>query len=51
MTTNHAAYWAALLARHRAYIAAGCISPIGVKRAGVGKRKQDEEQEPSDAHD
>lgn len=41
---NYAAYWAALLARHRALIAAGCISPVGVKRVVLGKR----EDEPSD---
>lgn len=42
--TDYTAYWAELLARHRAYIAAGCISPIGVVRVNVGKRKQEEEQ-------
>lgn len=49
MTTqpNYAAHWAALLAKHRAYITAGCISPIGVHRAGVKKANDDaDEQRP-----
>lgn len=44
MLDNYAAYWAALLARHRAYVAASLISPVGVVRVVVGKPNQKEEQ-------
>lgn len=39
---NYATYWAAALARHKAMIAAGCISPVGAIRVSGGK-KQDED--------
>lgn len=40
---NYAAYWAALLKRHRALIAAGCMSPVGCQRVGGGVKKNEEE--------
>lgn len=47
---DYAAYWAAALARHRALIAAGCISPVGVKRVGAGRRDADEQEQDNDAN-
>lgn len=42
---DYTAYWAAALARHKAMIAAGCISPVGAIRVSGGKRQDDEDQE------
>lgn len=39
---DYTAYWAAAIARHRALIAAGRLSPVGVKRV-VGEREEEEE--------
>lgn len=39
---DYRAYWAALLKRHKALIAAGCISPVGCVRVGGGAKKDDE---------
>ena len=39
---NYSAYWAALLKRHKALIAAGCISPVGCLRVGGGAKKEEE---------
>jgi len=41
-TPDYRAYWAALLKRHKALIAAGCISPVGCVRVGGGAKKDDE---------
>lgn len=39
---DYRAYWAALLKRHKALIAAGCISPVGCVRVGGGAKKEEE---------
>lgn len=44
---NYSAYWAAALKRHKALIAAGCISSVGCQRVGGGKPR-DEEEVPDD---
>jgi len=38
-------YWAAALARHKAMIAAGCLSPVGAIRVSGGKKEDKEEAE------
>lgn len=45
---NYAAYWAAALARHKARIAAGCISAVGAKRIGKAE-KEEKDNDPSNA--
>ena len=40
---DYAAYWAALLKRHKALIAAGCISPVGCLRVVSGKKEEEPE--------
>jgi len=42
---NHAAYWAAALARHKAMIAAGCLSPVGAIRVSGGAKKEEQVEE------
>lgn len=46
---NWSAYWIAAIARHKAMIAAGCISPVGAIRVSGGKK--DEEEAQNDAQD
>lgn len=41
---NWSSYWQAVLARHRALIAAGCISPVGARRVGVTREEREEEE-------
>ena len=40
---DYAAHWAALLKRHKALIAAGCISPVGCGKVGSGKKEEEPE--------
>ncbi len=37
---DYTAYWATALARHKAMIAAGCISPAGAIRVSPGAKKE-----------
>lgn len=41
--STYAAYWAAALARHRAMIAAGCLSPVGAIRVSGGRKKDNDD--------
>lgn len=41
---NYTAYWRAALARHKAMIAAGGISPVGAIRVSGGKKQDEDEQ-------
>ena len=45
---DYAAHWAALLNRHKALIAAGCISPVGCRKVGKGQQPTEEPEAPAD---